>query len=167
MQTSHLSSHLQTQVPIHQSSLSRLMQIYELNYILLKKILDDCGFNVARSVYYWDKQHCIEVVPLEYERYTTTILLTYSLLDHQARRLIDPVQLKIRIYHDACQAELFHFSGCLYDNSSATGKSPTQGTFNGKWIFNKFLNNILLLFNEKKIQAKASNKGEKHNESKN
>lgn len=116
------------------------MEIYERNYMLLKRLFADDDFGAVRAVHYFDGRHRLESVLLQRERYTTVLLLSYSLLDGR-RPLVNPVQLKIRVYRDARQAELLHraprFSEASFDD---------EETLKGKWLLNKFLHDLLTRF---------------------
>ena len=122
------------------NTLIGLMEIYERNYMLLKRLFADDDPGAARAVHHFDERHRLESVLLQRERYTTVLLLSYSLLDGR-RLLAQPVQLKIRVYRDARQAELLHLVP-RFSKTPFTGEE----TLRDKWLLNKFLHRLLTRF---------------------
>ena len=118
-----------------------LMDLYEQNYILLELLFANHDPGTTMTMDYPDKRHQLQLTPLEHERYTTTVLLTYSLLNRHRHILTQIVKLKIRIYHDTRQAELFHPSNDPCEDTAVThGRNKVIAV---KWTLNKFLNKVL------------------------
>ncbi len=137
---------------MHPRTFAGLMELYERNYILLKLLFDDHDPGVIRAVHYPDRQHRLESALLERGRYTTTVRLTYSLLDRRGRPLAHPVRLKIRFYGDARQAELFHPARHLRSDAAAACGIAGKDTIAIRWALNKFLNELLVLFNRRGVR---------------
>lgn len=115
------------------ATFSQLIDTYEQNYILLRqlfgdlrrlKIGDECPWNAA-------------VMPkvIESSRYTLDIQFTdHSILNQKHR----PLQLKVRIYHDARTAELLESkrrANCLQTAASlCTEKQYQRNSMLKKWL---------------------------------
>lgn len=120
-----------------------LMELYERNYMLLKGLFADhdpttnsaADSGAQRAVHRFDARRRLESVVVQRERYTTDLLLSYSLHDRRGAA-VHPVRLKIRVYRDARQAEL------LYSSAPFTKDESLRD----KWLLNKFLNGLLLRF---------------------
>lgn len=129
---------------IRTATLAGLMEIYERNYVLLKQLFADhdpgANFGAARAVHYPDGRHRLESLLLKRERYTTVVVLSYSLLDRRGRPLVHPLQLKICVYRDARQAELL--------GASRTGAGGGK-SLKSRWLLNKFLHDVLTRFNRR------------------
>lgn len=123
-------------------ALSALMRTYGLNYILLKHLFADLNPGAAYAVHYPDRCHRLESVLLRRDHYTTTLRLTYSLLGRSRRPLVHPVQLTVRVYHDARQAALL----------PSPARPPAEDTMAAKYIGNRFLSNVLTLFHRRGVQ---------------
>ena len=124
----------------NRATFTGLMELYEHNYILLKLLFgshDLCdNVTIDRST----QRYRLQLTPLERGHYTTTALLTYSLLDCRRRVLIHIVQLKIRIYRDTRQAELFRPDKYLRSLSAGHG---TNRVIVVRSALNRFLNKFL------------------------
>ena len=87
------------------NSFAGLMEMYEGNYIRLRKLLGDKGDIPEVAVSRISQGMDLYLQVLEQTRYTTTIALTYYFSDTEEGFLAYP-NLKIRIYYDALQAEV-------------------------------------------------------------
>lgn len=145
MQASDFHTRARIIPPPSPGTLTGLMEIYERNYMLLKRLFADDDPEAAHAMHYFDKRHRLESVLLQRERYTTVLLLSYSLLDGR-RPLVHPVQLKICVYRDARQAELMHPPRFL--QTAFAGEAVLRN----KWLLNKFLLGLLVRFNRRGAQ---------------
>lgn len=115
------------------AAFSQLMDAYEQNYILIRQLFgdlrrlqtgDECPWNAA-----------IQPVVIHSSRYTLDIQFTdHSILSKKQR----PLQLKVRIYHDARTAELLESTQrnkCLQAAVSlCTEKQFQRNTLLKKWL---------------------------------
>jgi uncharacterized protein YqiB (DUF1249 family) len=118
-----------------------LMQLYEDNYVRFRKLVSGIEHieGESRSIRYDDVTLHIQI--LERCRYTTTLQLTYLFtIDNQTTRSPD---LRVRIYHDARQAEVM--SCCQNDPHTFDWleKSACQSTMQWRWRINWFLHKWL------------------------
>jgi len=119
-----------------------LMEMYEGNYIRLRKLLGDktCMPEVAVSRVREGMDLYLQV--LEKTKYTATIVLTYYFSDAEKGFLPYP-NLKIRIYYDALQAEVMSQSY----RHKLSPSDPNYRAFNHtedpalikRWRMNRFL----------------------------
>lgn len=127
----------------NRGAFSDLMDLYELNYIGLRRLMPEIGSMGMRA---------ISVVPgcldlhyrlMERTKYTTSFILTYH-LDQNSRAVAEP-NLEIRLYHDAQLAEVL--SAMLhrhhYKNDAVVSVdqliTPDQSVLQSKWMLNRFL----------------------------
>ncbi len=141
MQMIHPYAHARVIPPMRPATFAGLMELYECNYILLKQLFDDHDPGAVHAVDCRDRRYRLESSLLERGPYTTTVLLSYSLLDRRRRPLAQPVRLKIRVYHDARQAELFRPARPL--------RTAAADAIAVRWSLNKFLNGVLTLFSRR------------------
>lgn len=115
-----------------------LMDLYEGNFIKLRKLLSDCSRlqeeSVSRIAGHMDLYLKIE----ERSKYTTTLRLSYCFVNAQGIAL-EP-NLKIRIYHDAGLAEAV--SGNLHHGRERLHHLPSHA-LRQKWRLNRFLHKWL------------------------
>lgn len=118
-----------------------LMQLYEDNYVRFRQLvrgMDEIE-GESRSIRFGDVTLHIQI--LQRSRYTTTTQLTYLFtIDNQVTRSPD---LKIRIYHDAQQAEVM--SCCRNDPETFDWleKSACRTTMQWRWRMNRFFHKWL------------------------
>ena len=118
-----------------------LMQLYEDNYVRFRQLvrgMDEIE-GESRSIRFGDVTLHIQI--LQRSRYTTTTQLTYLFtIDNQVTRSPD---LKIRIYHDAQQAEVM--SCCRNDPETFDWleKSACLTTMQWRWRMNRFFHKWL------------------------
>lgn len=124
---------------------AELMQLYEDNYVRFRRLVSGIEQmeGESRSIKYDDVTLHIQI--LDRSRYTTTLQLTYIFtLDDRVTRSPD---LKVRIYHDALQAEVM--SCCQNDPLTFDWleRSQCQTTMQWRWrinwFFHKWLNYCL------------------------
>lgn len=136
-----------------------LMALYEDNYVRFRQLvkqLDELE-GESRSIRFNDVTLHLQI--LQRSRYTTTVLLTY-LLDLGVDEIGRTPDLKIRIYHDAHQAEVM--SCCRHDPDTFAWleKSACQSTMQWRWRMNQFLHkwlNHCLKFGHGFPQEKSGN----------
>jgi len=114
------------------------MDLYEGNFIKLRKLLSDCSLlqdeTVSRIAGHMDLYLKIE----ERSKFTTTLFLSYCFVDAHGIQL-EP-NLKIRIYHDAGLAEAV--AGSLHHGREKLEYLPSHA-LRQKWRLNRFLNKWL------------------------
>ena len=117
---------------------SGLMELYESNYIRLRRLIPDIT-HIEESVS--RVGHCLDLHVQVVERcpYTTMLRLTYAFENEQGRVLLEP-DLNLRIYYDARTAEVQ--SRCLHHQKgqlTVTDHSPLRtkrdlNRFLSKWL---------------------------------
>lgn len=120
------------------STFSGLMEMYEANYIRIRKL---CGAKesmptVAVSRISMGLDLYLQV--LEQTKYTTTIALTYYFADSESGFLAYP-DLKIRIYFDALQAEVMSLSYRRQNPNFTAFKHEMYPSLMKRWCMNRFL----------------------------
>ncbi len=111
-----------------------LMDLYELNYIRLRKLVGKLGEpgSSARS----QVEGCLDLhlEVLERSRFTSTVCLTYRFND--AGRFSAEPNLVLRIYHDAALVEVLagHLKHGRQRHDHLPGESARE-----KWRLNRFL----------------------------
>ncbi len=120
------------------NSFSGLMEMYEGNYIRLRKLLGDKGkipeVAVSRVVNGMD----VYLQVLEQTKYTSTIALTYYFSDVKEGFLAYP-NLKIRIYYDALQAEVMSQAYKRRDPNFRSFNHDIDASLLKRWRMNRFL----------------------------
>lgn len=115
-----------------------LMEMYEANYIRLRKLCGSKNSMPAFAVSRTPRGMDLYLQVLEQTRYTSTIALTYYFTDEQDGLLAYP-NLKLRIYYDALQAEVFSQS---FRNKNAGGHAfryLASASLPKRWHLNRFL----------------------------
>ncbi len=115
-----------------------LMDIYESNYIKLRKLMPN-PWLLEDSVISKAAGHLdLYLKIIERSRYTTTIYLSYCFpTDHGLQ--MEP-NLKVRVYHDAQQAEVL--AGHLHHGRWVLDKLPARAC-RERWLLNRFFNRWL------------------------
>ncbi|MCW8962376.1 MAG: DUF1249 domain-containing protein [Gammaproteobacteria bacterium] len=119
-----------------------LMSLYEDNYVRFRQLvqqLDELE-GESRSIRFDDVTLHLQII--QRSRYTTTVLLTY-LLNVDKGQVIRTPDLKIRIYHDAHQAEVMSCCRNDPDTFQWLEKSACQSTMQWRWRMNQFLHKWL------------------------
>lgn len=111
-----------------------LMDLYENNFIRLRKLVPDLANLPADSISQLPGCLSLYMHIQERTKFTTTLLLTYY-FDDQAQAVAEPA-LTIRVYHDANQAEVL--TGHLKHGRQRYDHTPVK-TRKIKWRLNRFL----------------------------
>ncbi len=116
-----------------------LMELYEINYMRFRRLCP--GLNGIRccAVSRIEGALDLHLRILERARYTTTLKLTYYLQDTQGYGFVPNPDLKIRVYHDARQAEVLSRSLRqieLHVHSPGLGMDTELAL---RWRLNRFL----------------------------
>ena len=115
-----------------------LMDMYEDNYIKLRKLIPDVHL-ISDSAVSTSPGHLnLHLQIVERSKFTTTLRLSYCFTDTGESRL-EP-NLKIRIYHDAGLAEVM--SGKLHHGRLVLDHLPADA-LKEKWQLNRFLSKWL------------------------
>ncbi len=120
------------------NSFAGLMEMYEANYIRLRKL---CGHKdsmppIAVSCVAQGMDLYLQV--LEQTRYTSTIALTYYFTDAHHGFLAYP-DLKLRIYYDALQAEVISQSFKCKNRGWPKYTNSACSSLLTRWKMNRFL----------------------------
>ncbi len=119
-------------------SFSCLMDVFENNYILLRKLVPDLDI-IDCAVSSRPLSVDLNLTVLERGPYTTTLALTYHFEDRDD--WVAEPDLVIRIYHDARLAEVLSYQRRGYQLDSTIPWTPAnQGyVLERKWRINRFL----------------------------
>ncbi|MEM7400633.1 MAG: DUF1249 domain-containing protein [Pseudomonadota bacterium] len=124
------------------NSFAGLMEMYEGNYIRLRKMLGKKVSMPEVAVSRIAKGMDLYLQVLEQTKYTSTIALTYYFADTDQGFLAYP-NLKIRIYYDALQAEVMSQSyrrkNKLNDPNFHAFNHQLDATLLKRWRMNRFL----------------------------
>ena len=115
-----------------------LMDMYEDNYIKLRKLIPDVHQINGSAISASPGHLNLHLQIVERSKFTTTLRLSYCFNDNGESRL-EP-NLKIRIYHDACLAEVM--SGNLHHGRLVLDHLPADA-LKEKWKLNRFLSKWL------------------------
>ena len=120
------------------SSFAGLMEMYEANYMRVRKL---CGAKDAMprvAVSRIDSGMDLYLQVLEETKYTATIALTYYFADPKIGFLPYP-DLKLRIYYDALQAEVMSQSYRRLNPNFAAFNYKVNPSLLKRWRMNRFL----------------------------
>lgn len=120
------------------NSFSGLMEMYEGNYIRLRKMLGHKEDMPEVAVSRISKGMDLYLQVLEHTRYTSTIALTYYFSDTEERFLAYP-NLKLRIYYDALQAEVLSQAYRRHNPNFHAFSHDIDPTLLKRWRMNRFL----------------------------
>ena len=120
------------------NSFSGLMEMYEGNYIRLRKLLGDKDSMPAVAVSRVRHGMDVYLQVLEQTKYTSTIALTYYFSDAEEGFLAYP-NLKIRIYYDALQAEVMSQAYKRRDPNFHAFNHQIDPSLLKRWRMNRFL----------------------------
>lgn len=114
-----------------------LMDLYEANYIRFHYLVDDLGNLEDESLSIRRGDINLHLQILERCKYTTTVLLTYR--SEVAGQTVRTPDMKIRLYHDARQAEVM--SCCRHEMKQYKWLDRASCTTNiqWRWRLNHFL----------------------------
>jgi len=122
-------------------SFAGLMEVYEANYMRLRKLYPE-SYDVGRcAVSRVGGGLDLHLRVFARSSYTSTIQLTYYLKDHNGVIKPDP-DLRLRVYHDARQAEVLNYSTCGIARlacSRGVRADTTAELLAHKWEVNRFL----------------------------
>lgn len=124
-----------------QCSFAALMELYENNYIFMRRLLPDPDRSGDAVVSRVDGTPDLHLEVRERCPYTTSLRLTHF-FDEGSEPEVTP-NLEVRIYHDARVAEVLPSScirGFRYWQDS---EPPEAGTLAWRWEVNRFLNRWL------------------------
>lgn len=120
------------------NSFAGLMEMYEANYIRVRKL---CGAKDAMppvAVSRIAKGMDLYLQVLEQTKYTTTIALTYFFADSKLGYLAYP-DLKLRVYFDALQAEVMSQSYRRQNPDFRAFNHDADPSLMKRWRMNRFL----------------------------
>jgi len=120
------------------NSFSGLMEMYEANYIRLRKLLGDRDSMPEVAVSRVQNGMDLYLQVLEKTKYTSTIALTYYFADSEQVFLAYP-NLKLRMYFDARQAEVMSQSYRRRDPSALIANQQIDPSLRKCWRMNRFL----------------------------
>lgn len=120
------------------NSFAGLMEMYEANYIRLRKLCGAKDLIPSVAVSHTAKGMNLYLQVIEQTKYTSTINLTYFFSDEKIGYIAYP-DLKVRIYYDALQAEVMSQSyrrriTQFRESNHAGGPSLMK-----RWRMNRFL----------------------------
>lgn len=115
-----------------------LMDLYESNYIRLRKLLSDPERLSVNACSVLPDHLDLHLEIIDRSRYTTTLYLSYGFPTSDGLQM-EP-NLKIRIYHDARLAEVM--SGHLHHGRLILDHLPASA-LKEKWKLNRFLSRWL------------------------
>lgn len=122
---------------LNRRSFHGLMDLYEQNYSLLDTLISDMGAMPVQTESRVAGSPTLFLTIEERCKYTTMVSITYYFETSDGERIADP-DLRIRIYHDAMQAEATSCrnTGSMALPASRVQKSPTVDCI---WDSNLFL----------------------------
>ena len=113
-----------------------LMDLYENNYLRLKKLLPQLDSFSGEAVSHIDGCLDLHVTLLERSRYTSTYHLSYYFPGAGVNTLVAEPDLTIRVYHDADMVEVL--AGHLRHGRVRLNHLPGH-SLRVKWKLNRFL----------------------------
>lgn len=116
---------------------AELMALYEKNYIRFNQLVRNIDHIEGENHSIKSGNTTLYLELLERCRYTTTVLLTYRMELPEGK--LETPGMKVRIYHDARQAEVM---SCCRDESSQfnwLNRSACGSTLQWRWRMNWFL----------------------------
>ncbi|PWG64399.1 DUF1249 domain-containing protein [Sediminicurvatus halobius] len=122
-------------------SFAALMELYENNYIFLRRLIPDVDRNADRVVSSIDGSPDLHLEVTERCAYTTNVILTHRFDRAQMPEVLP--DLRVRIYHDARVAEVLPESSPQGFGGSRPHALPERGTLAWRWEVNRFLNRWL------------------------
>ncbi|MEM7378814.1 MAG: DUF1249 domain-containing protein [Pseudomonadota bacterium] len=119
--------------PLAHAPLTRLMALYEQNYLNMRLLVPDLA-QLAAGEYWSVLPDCLDLRlrVLERSRYTTTVNLSYEFAPESGR--VDKPDLCVRVYHDARSAEAM--SGLIHGNRL---ERREVRDLQRSWTLNRFL----------------------------
>lgn len=120
------------------NSFAGLMEMYEGNYIRLRKLLGDKDSMPTVAVSRITQGMDLYLQVLEQTKYTSTIALTYYFSDAEEGFLAYP-NLKLRVYYDALQAEIMSQAYKRRDPNFHAFDHQQDPSLLKRWRMNRFL----------------------------
>ena len=120
------------------NSFAGLMEMYEANYILLRKFCGNKNDIPPVAVSRVTNGMDLYLQVLEQTKYTSTIALTYYFVDYSTGFTAYP-DLKIRIYYDALQAEVLSQTYKRLDPNFRAFNHRLNPSLMKRWRMNRFL----------------------------
>ncbi|MEJ2686638.1 MAG: DUF1249 domain-containing protein [Gammaproteobacteria bacterium] len=114
-----------------------LMEVYEQNYIRLRRLVPDLSAIGPVAVSRVDGALDLHLRIVERCKYTTTLTLTYQFQDELGR--FPAPDLQARIYHDAQAAEVIACGRLKGVRSAEYDRRHKQYSLAEKWQINRFL----------------------------
>lgn len=126
--------HLQACGDVHRETFAALMDLYEHNFIRLKKLVPGLGCTDTAMVS--SVAGCLDLhfSVLEQSKFTSLISLSYC-FNRQTGKTMEP-DLLIRVYHDVAMAEVI--SGELHHGQLKLKNLP-ETAISERWHLNRFL----------------------------
>ena len=126
--------HMQACHDVHRETFAALMDLYENNYLRLKKLIPEImeldGQLISRVAGCLD----LHLTIIEQSKFTTLLSLSYR-FDRDVGQAREP-DLQIRVYHDVAMAEVL--SGCLHHGCLNLNNLP-EAAIQERWHLNRFL----------------------------
>lgn len=116
-------------------SFAALMDLYEMNYLYMRRLVPDGRCVAARDVSVARDGVALHLRVLDRSPYTTTFSLTHRFVRPGGEGEESLPDLAVRVYHDARSAEAFHPPGDL------AGREESD--LGRRWAANRFLNRWL------------------------
>lgn len=115
-------------------SFAALMEMYELNYIRLRRLCGDIKGLQDTNISYQTDIIPVQLNIIDRASHTTTIFLTYLFSDKQRP------DLRIRVYHDSKQAEVISRACQLVGlKNRMWQQDPSDSLLQCRWRLNRFL----------------------------
>jgi uncharacterized protein YqiB (DUF1249 family) len=121
--------------------LPALMELYELNYIQLRRLVPDLDAVQDRSTSRVKGTLDLHLTVRERCRYTTTLHLTYQFADNG--HLFPAPDVVVRMYHDAQMAELISRGARRGRRGAEYDRFRNEYPLETKWQANRFLHKWL------------------------
>lgn len=119
------------------------LALYEMSYRVLCDMVPDVRTAICNSVRTKDGRIELGFIVVERSKYTTTVVL--NVIAWPYREFVDPVVMKVRLYHDAEVAEVMEFQGKGKFRSFYEYPNPAMYLPDEKRQTNKFLLDLLLV----------------------
>lgn len=134
LNTHHIPVHLQACKDVHKETFASLMDLYENNYLRLKKLIS--RIEGLEGAFVSSVAGCLDLhlTVIEKSKFTSLISLSYC-FDRKSGQVMEP-DLLIRIYHDVAMAEVL--SGRLHHGKLSLNKLPETAILE-RWHLNRFL----------------------------
>lgn len=121
------------------NSFAGLMEMYEANYILIRKLCGDRKTMPAAAVSRVSNRMSLHLRVLMRDKYTTTIALTHYFTDTETGGRRAYPDIKLKIYYDSLQVEALP-QFCYYRNRDFyTFDRDSTSCLLQRWRINRFL----------------------------